>query len=119
AAHHQLLAQNRDAQREIAQLVGHAYRLPEAAQVFPTGRAWADMREFGVFQGDISLIGAAKGCRQACGSRRHELPPRTRAVTRTAPAPPKGGALALLFLPSVSLRRADGHAPHPTGAAGR
>ena len=40
---HQLLAQNRDAQRHIAEIVGEAHRLPEAPEVLAarrTGPTW-------------------------------------------------------------------------------
>ena len=49
AEHHEILPQDRDAQRQVAQFVGKANRLPEAAQVFPARRSGAYMREFCVF----------------------------------------------------------------------
>ena len=41
--------------RQVAQLVGEADRLPEAAEIFAARRALADMGEFGILRGDIAM----------------------------------------------------------------
>ena len=47
----QLFAENPDPLRKVAEFVGEADRLPEAAQIFAARRAGADMGEFGVLLG--------------------------------------------------------------------
>src|SRR5439155_12721222 len=69
--HHNVLPYETGAQREVAQFIRKANRLPEAAQVFPARRSGAAMREFCVFLGDIAVIIAAKACGQKGGAGCH------------------------------------------------
>src|SRR6516165_6377720 len=75
AKHHQFLAEDLDPMRQVLQFVGEADRLPKAAQIFAAWCVGADMREFGVFPGHLTMEVAAKSCRQETGSGDHRSRP--------------------------------------------
>src|SRR4051794_26710614 len=51
-----VLAQYPDPQRQVAQIVGEAHRLPEPAQVFAARRVGADMGEFDVLARVLTMV---------------------------------------------------------------
>jgi hypothetical protein len=56
----EFLAQERDTPREIPQVIAKAHRLPEAPEVFSTRCARANVGQFGVFLGHVTMIVTAK-----------------------------------------------------------
>src|SRR4029453_8539614 len=50
----EFLAQERDTPRDIPQVLGKAYWLPKAPEVFPTRHARADAGQFGIFLGNVA-----------------------------------------------------------------
>jgi hypothetical protein len=56
----EVLSQDRDTPWEIPQVIGKADGLPEAPEIFPTGRARTDVGQFCVFLGDVAVVIAAK-----------------------------------------------------------
>src|SRR5439155_21260479 len=75
AERHQLLSQDLDPMREVAQINGEADRLPKAAHVFAAWRAGADMGEFSILVGDIAMEISAQSRLQEPGFGGHGSPP--------------------------------------------
>jgi hypothetical protein len=75
AEHHQVLAQDLDPMGQVAQIVGEADRLPEAAHVFAARRIGPDMREFCILAGCIAMKVGTISRLQKSGSRGHGSPP--------------------------------------------
>jgi len=57
---HELFAQDLDAQGQIAQVVGEADGLPEAAEVFAAGGPGPHVGELGILSRDLAVIVGAK-----------------------------------------------------------
>jgi hypothetical protein len=72
---HEVLAQDRHTQRQVAQIVGETNRLPEAAEVLAAWRSGTDVRELRVFLGNIPVMVAAKTRGQEGGAVRHRGSP--------------------------------------------
>src|ERR1700761_7481049 len=73
--HHEFFAKHLHAKRQVAKIIGEADRLPEAAQIFPAGGPWADMREFGILLRNVAMKVAAEPGPQKRGSRGQGSPP--------------------------------------------
>src|SRR5712671_5164959 len=71
----QILTQDPDPQREIAELIGETYRLPEAAHVFAARRIRPDMGEFCILLRHRAVVIAAKSRLQERSPVRHPVPP--------------------------------------------
>src|SRR5262249_318778 len=67
----QRLAEERPRDRQVAQVVGEADRLPESPEVFTARRARTHARELCVLSGHVAVIVAAEAGRQEGRSRRH------------------------------------------------
>jgi hypothetical protein len=55
AKYNEVLSQDLDPMRQVAQLVGEADRLPETAEIFAAGCARADMGELGVLLRNLTV----------------------------------------------------------------
>ena len=71
----QILTQDPDPQREVAELIGETYRLPEAAHVFAARRIRPDMGEFCILLRHRAVVIAAKSRLQERSPVRHPVPP--------------------------------------------
>src|SRR5260370_753562 len=71
--------------RQVAQVVGEADRLPEAAEIFAAWRARADMGEFGILLGHLAAIIGAVSCLQKRSPGNHDRPPFNVEGRRSAP----------------------------------
>src|ERR1051325_5532006 len=71
----QILAQDPDPQRQIAEIVGETYRLPEAAHIFAARRIRPDMGELGILLRHRAVVIAAKTRLQEGCPVRHPVPP--------------------------------------------
>src|SRR3989442_7741929 len=76
----ELFAEDRRAQRHIAEIVGETDRLPEAPEVFTTWCSRADVRERHVFRGHLAMVIGAKAGGQERRSGRHDGSPCPRAL---------------------------------------